>query len=564
MLYDNLVAGVNEMSMLHMMKERRLSKKKPVFKRYPFFQVQYHEMVSGRWLAAIGFHHFSLPYLRSDFLSDIEQVMVEIANREDVKAVIFTGEEKVALPLVQTPPLTNDSIEENVYRVQRLFELIENLNKPVIAAVQRGALGHACEMLGAVHLVIADQDAIFATKMPGAEWFPSAGGTQRLPRLCQTKRGKRGLLGAVQLLVQGRMMNADEAWRTGLVDEISPEADVFKYAVGLAREYVISGEGLLHRSYVRHQAWMLDWELSKSFSEDIEALMTGISARQTAVLELIRYGYQNGFQAGLRREAEFFIQEWSEQQVKGEYRMENIADLSHVLFEEVSAEEEEERLQKGELLPPGVPFYPRFTPIPAWQYAYQVVPQAKGNQVRQFQTVKRIIPVEKPKAYEILVYLLASEVNYHDLSIQKQSNRFYVTGHLGLGLVVAVGEEVKREGWINIGEMVTVNLQKKPLLPVMPGEQISESVQKRLPQRGTHQQFAIAHIAQITRNNRLWEGYWDQRDLSIQIVQLEQLDQLPLIQMNEQDENDICVIQNALPRLNLMNSQELFQTWTEN
>ncbi|WP_170839903.1 enoyl-CoA hydratase/isomerase family protein [Lihuaxuella thermophila] len=532
-------------------KDRCFSGKKPCFEHYPHFQVQYHELYAGGWVAAIVLRNFSLSFFQDEFLHAFERVMIRIAGKDEVRAVILTGEEKEGWPEGQDFFVAVEDLPDKINRIRQLFHLIEHFNKPVLAAVARGAFGHGCELLGAVHLVIADQDAIFGACMP------SAGGTQRLPRLCQSKRGRQGFLGAVRMLVQGRVLQADEAWRTGLVDEISPGADVFQYAVAIAKEYIVSGEGLLWRAYVRRKAWMMDWELKKALSDELVPDLPHFSEEQKKVWELIRYGYQHGFQAGLIREEELYMSLISERDERRNVQMDRLWVAENHGEEEIPVEKEAEWLEKGQLLPPGVPFYPRFTQLPEWQYAFQVVP-IEG--MRGFDVRKRIVPVKKPKAYEVLLYVLASEVNHIDLSRhhRKEDAPFTVTGHMGLGLVVAIGEEVKREGWLNIGEMVTIHLQKKPRLPVRDIKH--SSIQEQM--KGVHQQFAVCHITQVTPNNHLWNGYWDQRDLFIHLVPFSRLQELAPIRMSDDEDNDICVIQHALPRLDLMDSKQLFEEWT--
>jgi hypothetical protein len=261
----------------------------------------------------------------------------------------------------------------------------------------------------------------------------------------------------------------------------------------------------------------------------------------------------------MRREMESLANEMREPSSRGSVQMENRVYQPDSFSKKIAKEKVAEWLQKGRLLPPGAPFDPRFMPLPKWQYAYHVmtIENDKGN--RQIEVVKRIDPVKKPKAYEVLRYMLASEVNYkeQDKLEKEDSEKFFVTGHLGLGLVVAVGEEVKREGWVKIGEMVTVNLLRKPVLPAIVGEKMDHDDSQQRRMQGTHQQFTISHITQVTSQNCLWEGYWNQRDFSIKIVPFANLGE----QMDDLDETDICVIQHALPRLDLMDSKQLFQAW---
>jgi enoyl-CoA hydratase/carnithine racemase len=102
---------------------------------------------------------------------------------------------------------------------QTVLDLIENLGKPVIAAVNGFALGGGCETAMACTIRLATEDAKFGQPEVKLGVTPGAGGTQRLPRLV----GK-GL--ALQLIPSGGTISAQEAYRIGLVNEIVPRAEL--------------------------------------------------------------------------------------------------------------------------------------------------------------------------------------------------------------------------------------------------------------------------------------------------------------------------------------------------
>lgn len=102
---------------------------------------------------------------------------------------------------------------------QGVLDLIENLGKPVIAAVNGFALGGGCETAMACTLRIAVERASFGQPEVKLGLLPGGGGTQRLPRLVGKGR-------ALQLILSGEMIDAREAWRIGLVNEIVPAADL--------------------------------------------------------------------------------------------------------------------------------------------------------------------------------------------------------------------------------------------------------------------------------------------------------------------------------------------------
>jgi enoyl-CoA hydratase/carnithine racemase len=112
---------------------------------------------------------------------------------------------------------------------QAVLDLVENLGKPVIAAVNGFALGGGCETAMACTIRLATEDAKFGQPEVKLGVIPGAGGTQRLPRLV----GK-GL--ALQLILTGGTITAQEAYRIGLVNEIVPRADLIARAEAILKQ----------------------------------------------------------------------------------------------------------------------------------------------------------------------------------------------------------------------------------------------------------------------------------------------------------------------------------------
>jgi enoyl-CoA hydratase/carnithine racemase len=112
---------------------------------------------------------------------------------------------------------------------QTVLDLIENLGKPVIAAVNGFALGGGCETAMACTIRIATEDAKFGQPEVKLGVIPGAGGTQRLPRLV----GK-GL--ALQLILSGGTISAQEAYRIGLVNEIVPRVELIARAEAILKQ----------------------------------------------------------------------------------------------------------------------------------------------------------------------------------------------------------------------------------------------------------------------------------------------------------------------------------------
>ena len=112
---------------------------------------------------------------------------------------------------------------------QAVLDLIENLGKPVIAAVNGFALGGGCETAMACTIRVASEHAKFGQPEVTLGLIPGGGGTQRLPRLIGKGR-------ALQLILSGAMISAQEAYRVGLVNEVVPAAELIARAEAILKE----------------------------------------------------------------------------------------------------------------------------------------------------------------------------------------------------------------------------------------------------------------------------------------------------------------------------------------
>jgi enoyl-CoA hydratase len=112
---------------------------------------------------------------------------------------------------------------------QGVLELIENLGKPVIAAINGFALGGGCETAMACTIRIAVETARFGQPEVKLGLLPGGGGTQRLPRLVGKGR-------ALQLILSGEMIGAQEAYRIGLVNEVVAAANLIPRAEAILKQ----------------------------------------------------------------------------------------------------------------------------------------------------------------------------------------------------------------------------------------------------------------------------------------------------------------------------------------
>jgi enoyl-CoA hydratase/carnithine racemase len=119
--------------------------------------------------------------------------------------------------------------EESSRFGQSVLDLIENLGKPVIAAINGFALGGGCETAMACTIRIAAEHAKFGQPEVKLGLLPGGGGTQRLPRLVGKGR-------ALQLILTGETISAQEAYRIGLVNEVVPAANLIERAEAILKQ----------------------------------------------------------------------------------------------------------------------------------------------------------------------------------------------------------------------------------------------------------------------------------------------------------------------------------------
>jgi enoyl-CoA hydratase/carnithine racemase len=151
---------------------------------------------------------------------------------------------------------------------QGVLDLIENLGKPVIAAVNGFALGGGCETAMACTIRIAAEHARFG--QPEVKWgiMPGGGGTQRLPRLIGKGR-------ALQLILSGEIINAQEAYRLGLVNEVVPAERLMARAEEILKQIFANAPVAVRFSL---EAVNLGLETSQEMGLALEASLFGMCA----------------------------------------------------------------------------------------------------------------------------------------------------------------------------------------------------------------------------------------------------------------------------------------------
>jgi enoyl-CoA hydratase len=164
-------------------------------------------------------------------VTDLDATLTRIADDDGVRAVVITGEGKAfsaGADIKEFNELeTADDFRAFLHDLERAFRRLELLAQPSIAAVNGIAFGGGLELAMACDLRVADARARFAVPEIKLGIVPGAGGTQRLPRLVPKAI-------AAQMLLTGDPVNAAEALRIGLVNEVVDDRPVVERALELA------------------------------------------------------------------------------------------------------------------------------------------------------------------------------------------------------------------------------------------------------------------------------------------------------------------------------------------
>lgn len=176
--------------------------------------------------------------LNDQTVEELRRIFLDARHHPETQAVILTGAGEKAFiagadinELAEQTPLQG---KDRARRGQHILEIIENLGKPVIAAINGFALGGGCEIAMACTLRIASENARLGQPEVKLGIIPGYGGTQRLVRLI-------GLGRALELLLTGDHITAQRAYEIGLVNAVYPQADLLTQAENLTRKILTNG-----------------------------------------------------------------------------------------------------------------------------------------------------------------------------------------------------------------------------------------------------------------------------------------------------------------------------------
>jgi enoyl-CoA hydratase len=207
--------------------------------------------------------------LNAQAKAELAAIFTQIKTDRNVDVVILTGMGEKAFvagtDINELTVLNAGSGREFSTKGQEVFDLIENLGKPVIAAVNGFALGGGCELALACHIRIASENARFGQPEVNLGLIPGYGGTQRLARLIG--RGR-----ALELILTGSPVDAQEALRIGLVNKVVPPGDLLSAASQIAQLIAAKGQVAIRMAI---QALNATQEKTLSEGQKLEASLFG-------------------------------------------------------------------------------------------------------------------------------------------------------------------------------------------------------------------------------------------------------------------------------------------------
>jgi len=175
--------------------------------------------------------------LNNQVFMELGEAALELGMNNSVRVVIITGGDKVfaaGADIDQMATATTVDFVTDNQPAHHAFKAIENMPKPVIAAVAGYALGGGCELALVADVRIAADTAKFGLPEIKLGILPGSGGTQRLPRLIGAGRAK-------ELIFSGDFISAEEACRIGLVNKVVPAEKLFEEARKMAKRFASQG-----------------------------------------------------------------------------------------------------------------------------------------------------------------------------------------------------------------------------------------------------------------------------------------------------------------------------------
>jgi enoyl-CoA hydratase len=205
--------------------------------------------------------------LNNQLMGELMEALDSFDRDDDIRAMVITGNEKAFAAGADIKEMADKSITEMMDNDPiAVFGRIRTIRKPVIAAVSGWALGGGCEVALSCDMIVASDSARFGLPEVTIGVIPGAGGTQRLARAV-------GKVIAMEMILNNRILTAQEALQFGLVNRLVPVESCLEEALKLAEEVasraplaVRSAKKMINQSYERTLAEGLETEKEEFYS----------------------------------------------------------------------------------------------------------------------------------------------------------------------------------------------------------------------------------------------------------------------------------------------------------
>jgi 3-hydroxyacyl-CoA dehydrogenase/enoyl-CoA hydratase/3-hydroxybutyryl-CoA epimerase len=255
--------------------------------------------------------------LKADFVDSFMSIFGQIETDPEIKAVVFTSGKKdsfiAGADITMLEQVTSQADGERIsLEGHKAMDRIENCPKPVVAAIHGVALGGGLEVALACHARVATDSKKTKLGLPEAQLglLPGAGGTQRLPRLI-------GVQPALDMMLTGKQVDAKKAKKLGLVDDVVPPSILIETAAELALSRV--GHKPKRESFIDRltdKDAVAELALTKNplgrkvlfdqARKQLHKQTRGNYPAQDLIIDIVKVGLEDGFQAGLAAEARGF------------------------------------------------------------------------------------------------------------------------------------------------------------------------------------------------------------------------------------------------------------------
>ena len=472
-----------------------LAQARQIVQTWRYIRLEIHRLTDTHTVALLFINNPPVNALNERALDELHTVIHQVKHQSNIDALVVTGARGTFVAGADVKELLKigevgdtASALTPPHAAQAAFAAIESLDMPVVAAINGPALGGGNELLLSCAYVVAADHATFGQPEVNLNLLPGYGGTQRLTRKLQSRRGDQGVVEALGIMLRGRPIDAQRAQLIGLVDEVVPvgSESALDRAMLRLREH-FSGDSVIapvldqQRSLREQREAPLTTATRIDAHPDIASALAQLAAGgrehvAQRILEATFTGLEHGVSAGLDAEARLFAESVCDP-ASGPAGITAFLEKRSAALpcqpKDVPAYPSSEQLTElesaGDLLPVGASFYPGVTPIPSYQYGWGVARSERdGTPEHGDPNVaerKLVFPTPEPKAAEALIYVLASEVNFNDIwavtgipvsPFDARESDVQVTGSGGVGLVVSLGAELVSEGRLSVGDLVTV------------------------------------------------------------------------------------------------------------